>query len=87
MRRTPTILFALALVAAALASFGLLFFSERFPSARQRQVQEVVRGIGPRTVRAYEKARDMVLGLGPRAVRSPGSSGTGKRSSSRGPTC
>ena len=72
MRRTPTLLFALALVAAALASFGLLFFSERFPSARQREIQETVRTIGPRTARAYETARDIVLGIGPRAVQIAG---------------
>ncbi len=52
MRRGPTIIFALGLVAAALASFGLLFFGERFPSARQREIQDALRSAGPRAVEA-----------------------------------
>jgi hypothetical protein len=63
VRRGPTIVFALGLVAAALASFGLLFFGERFPSARQREIQEAVRSGGPRTVKALEGLWSHVRGL------------------------
>lgn len=77
MRRGPTILFAVGLMVAALASFGLLYLGERSPSPRQHQVQDAILGIGPRAVQAaqglWSRGGDLLragLGAGQRMVEA-----------------
>ena len=53
-RRSGAFYFGLALVCISLASFGLLFFSDSFPTPAQRTVRDAITGMGGLAVRGWE---------------------------------
>jgi hypothetical protein len=62
-RRSGTFYFALALVCVSLACFGLLFFSDSFPTPAQRSVRSGIAGLGGLAVRGWEHLAQAVQDL------------------------